>query len=54
MPAGAAAAGRQALYDRLFGNWLPEARVAIREVALWLDQQGQHGCSLLLRQEVDR
>ena len=27
-----------------------EARPAIREVAAWLDQQGQHGCSLLLRE----
>jgi hypothetical protein len=30
------------------------ARVAIRHVAAWLDLQGQHGCSLLLREEADR
>jgi hypothetical protein len=29
-------------------------RIAIRHVAAWLDLQGQHGCSLLLREEVDR
>lgn len=34
--------------------WHDEARVAIREVAAWLDQQGQHGCSLLLREDADR
>jgi hypothetical protein len=31
-----------------------DARAAIREVAAWLDQQGQHGCSLLLREEAGR
>jgi hypothetical protein len=31
-----------------------DARAAIREVAEWLDQQGQHGCSLLLREEAGR
>jgi len=30
-----------------------EARAVIRLVAAWLDQQGQHGCSLLLREEVE-
>jgi len=30
------------------------ARVAIRYVAAWLDLQGQHGCSLLLREEANR
>ena len=30
------------------------ARNAIREVAKWLDANGQHGCSLLLREEADR
>jgi hypothetical protein len=35
-------------------NWTPEARAAIREMAAWLDQQGQHGCSLLLREDADR
>jgi hypothetical protein len=30
-----------------------DARAAIREVAAWLDQQGQYGCSLLLREEVE-
>ena len=34
--------------------WHVDARAAIREVAAWIDQQGQHGCSLLLREEVDR
>jgi hypothetical protein len=31
-----------------------ESRAAIREVAAWLDQRGLHGCSLWLREEVDR
>jgi hypothetical protein len=31
-----------------------EARAAIREVAGWLDERGMHGCSLWLREEVDR
>ena len=31
-----------------------EARAAIREVAAWLDRYGCHGCSLWLREEVDR
>jgi hypothetical protein len=30
------------------------ARVAIRHVAACLDLQGQHGCSLLLREEADQ
>ena len=30
------------------------ARVAMREVTAWLDQRGQHGCSLWLREEADR
>jgi hypothetical protein len=30
------------------------ARAAIREVAKWLDTKGQHGCSLLLREEANR
>jgi hypothetical protein len=30
------------------------ARAAIAAVAAWLDQQGQHGCSLWLREEADR
>jgi len=30
------------------------ARAAIREVAVWLDRYGCHGCSLWLREEVDR
>jgi hypothetical protein len=34
--------------------WCDDARAAIREVAAWVDQQGQHGCSLLLREEADR
>jgi hypothetical protein len=34
--------------------WHDDARAAIREVAAWLDQQGQHGCSLLLREEANR
>ena len=32
----------------------PPSRAAIREVAAWLDTKGQHGCSLLLREEADR
>ena len=36
------------------GAFRGEARPAIREVAAWLDQQGQHGCSMLLREEVGR
>jgi hypothetical protein len=31
-----------------------DAHAAIREVAAWLDQQGQHFCSLLLREEAGR
>ena len=31
-----------------------DARAAIREVAAWLDQRGQHGCSLLVREEADQ
>jgi hypothetical protein len=31
-----------------------EIRAVIRLVAAWLDQQGQHGCSLLLREEASR
>jgi hypothetical protein len=31
-----------------------EIRAVIRVVAAWLDQQGQHGCSLLLRKEADQ
>ncbi len=34
--------------------WKPEARAAIREVAAWLDTKGQHGCSLWLREEIER
>jgi len=30
------------------------ARAAIREVAAWLDRYGCHGCSLWLREEMDR
>jgi hypothetical protein len=30
------------------------ARSFIREVAAWLDLQGQHGCSPLLREEAGR
>ena len=37
----------------LLSLWEDDARAAIREVAAWLDRQGQHGCSLLLRQEAD-
>jgi len=35
-------------------TWDAQARAAIREVAAWLDQQGQHGCSLWLREEAGR
>jgi hypothetical protein len=31
-----------------------ESRAAIREVAAWLDRYGCHGCSLWLREEIDR
>jgi hypothetical protein len=34
--------------------WTPEARAAIRELALWFDHQGQRGCALLLREESAR
>ena len=33
-----------------FGN----AYAATREVAAWLDTRGQHGCSVLLREEIKR
>jgi len=32
----------------------PIALAAIREVAAWLDRYGCHGCSLWLREEIDR
>jgi hypothetical protein len=31
-----------------------ESRAAIREVSAWLDERGMHGCSLWLREEMDR
>jgi hypothetical protein len=31
-----------------------DARLAICEVAVWLDLHGQHGCSVLLREKADR
>jgi hypothetical protein len=36
------------------GGTLPYgiAYAAIREVAAWLDTRGQHGCSVLLREEI--
>jgi hypothetical protein len=34
--------------------WCDDARAAIREVASWLDERGMHGCSLWLREEIDR
>jgi hypothetical protein len=39
------------IYPNLYRH---EARAAIREVAAWLDQYGCHGCSLWLREEMDR
>lgn len=30
------------------------ARAAVREVAVWLDRYGLHGCSLWLREEAGR
>jgi hypothetical protein len=36
------------------GSWDAQARAAIREVAAWLDERGMHGCSLWLREEMDR
>jgi hypothetical protein len=35
-------------------DWRPEARAAIREVSAWLNERGMHGCSLWLREEIDR
>jgi hypothetical protein len=35
-------------------SWSGEARAAILAVAEWLDTKGQHGCSLWLREEVER
>ena len=32
----------------------PIALAAIRKVAAWLDERGMHGCSLWLREEVER
>ena len=51
----------QALLMRINNAW-PDgshtkgdlARAAIRAVAEWLDTRGQHGCSLWLREEVER
>jgi len=31
-----------------------EWQAVIREVAAWLDTRGQHGCSVLLREEINR
>ena len=36
------------------GHGPSEARAAILAVAEWLDTKGQHGCSLWLREEVER
>ena len=47
----ACAIGGEADYP---ANWTPESRAAIREVAAWMDECGQHGCSLWLREEADR
>jgi len=33
---------------------LGTASTAIREVAAWLDTRGQHGCSALLREEIEQ
>jgi hypothetical protein len=35
-------------------TWSNHSRAAILEVAAWLDQRGQHGCSLWLRDESNR
>jgi hypothetical protein len=35
-------------------TWSNHSRDAILEVAAWLDQRGQHGCSLWLRDEANR
>jgi hypothetical protein len=46
----------RAIYEAPHGveGWRSEARAAIREVAAWLDIKGQHGCSLWLRDEIER
>jgi hypothetical protein len=44
----------QPLHSSAIAEWSDEARAAILAVAEWLDTRGQHGCSLWLREEVER
>jgi hypothetical protein len=50
----AAPAGGLAKKVAPYCGGMGDARSVIRLVAAWLDQQGQHGCSLLLREEADQ
>jgi hypothetical protein len=64
LPTPAAPTPRPTALVEVVGNELPllldgrvdeaRTRFAIREVAAWLDTRGQHGCSYLLREEIDR
>jgi hypothetical protein len=63
-PTPAAPTPRPTALVEVVGNellLLPDGRVdeartraAISEVAAWLDTRGQHGCSVLLREEIER
>jgi len=62
--APAAPTPRPAALVEVVGNELPllpdgrvdeyRTRFAIRKIAAWLDTRGQHGCSALLQEEIDR
>ena len=45
---------RAAIIDDMVISDLAAASASIREVAAWLDERGMHGCSLWLREEMDR
>ena len=53
-PAGSLVEGVVEAMKRAEASWPGAARAAIRAVAEWLDTKGQHGCSLWLREEVER
>jgi hypothetical protein len=63
-PAPATPTPRLTALVEVVGNELPllldgrvdeaRTRFAIRKIAAWLDTRGQHGCSYLLREEIDR
>jgi hypothetical protein len=64
LPTPAAPTPRPTALVEVVGNELPllpdgrvdeyRTRFAIRKIAAWLDTRGQHGCSALLQEEIDR